>query len=144
VQHEVTVVPGIRLSLAWDDELPMDVASSHRCASGTLDIRLEPVGAQLRASREVVVEAGALEAFLEELERLLDALNGSATLEPVLAYRGHGDFAITMTLMHGKGAVSGFLAARYHQARLTFDGVEVDQSYLQETRRQLGTLLAAR
>jgi len=49
-----------------------------------------------------------------------------------------------MLTARGKGAVSGFLATRHHEARLTFDGLEIDQSYLHDTHRQLLALIADR
>jgi hypothetical protein len=57
-------------------------------------------------------------------------------------WRSEGNFAITIALEQGKGGVSGFLATHYPDARLTFSNVEIDQSYLQETRRQVAVLLA--
>lgn len=97
---------------------------------------------QFQATRSVQVEAAALLAFAEALSQLLDDLSGAATLEPVLGYNGHGNFALTVTLENGKGDVAGFLATHLHDTRLTFGGVEIDQSYLQGTHHQLRSLLA--
>ena len=144
MHREIAFGRGIRLSLAWDAELPPQIDASHRCASGELQIELEPAGARLDGQRAVTVEAAALDDFADQLARLLDDLSGSATFEPVRGLSGHGDFAIMVTLDRGKGVVSGFLAAHYHDARLTFSGYEIDQSYLQETRRQLRSLLDGR
>jgi len=36
------------------------------------------------------------------------------------------------------------IASHYHEARLTFEGVEIDQTYLAETHLQLQSLLALR
>jgi hypothetical protein len=107
-----------------------------------MTVRLAPVSGEFEASRTVTVEAAALEQFRDAVSPLLDALSGSATLEPVLGLGDRGDFAITIELKHGKGSVSGFLAARYPESRLVFSGIETDQSYLHETRRQLQALLA--
>jgi hypothetical protein len=85
--------------------------------------------------------ADRVAAYRELLDRgrSTDAVPTSVTIGPDGAYEG--DFAITITLEHGKGVVGGFLAANHHDARLVFDGVEIDQSYLQETERQLRSLL---
>ncbi len=122
----------------------MEISASHRTASGELKIDLEPARAHLVGSRAVAVEAASLKAFGEQLSSLLDSLTGSAILEPVTGLDGHADFEITVTLDHGKGTASGFLLAYYHDARLTFSGLEIDQTYLEATRRQLHALLAAR
>jgi hypothetical protein len=92
-------------------------------------------------ARQIVVDVEALARFDDELARLLDDLTGTATLEPVAGLGGHGSFSLTVTLDLGKGALSGSLATRYHEARLTFDGVEIDQSHLGETRRALRAFL---
>jgi len=144
LDHEIALGREITLRLEWTDALPASVDQGHRTASGALEIRLSPAGGQFHATRSVQVEAAALLDFAESLSRLLDDLTGSATLEPVLGYGGHGNFALTVNLEHGKGDVAGFLAAHHHDARLTFGGVEIDQSYVQETHHQLRSLLADR
>ena len=68
------------------------------------------------------MDAEALDDFCDALTRLLDSLTGSARLEPVVGLEGLGIFAITITLDHGKGEIEGFLAAEFHEARLTFAG----------------------
>jgi hypothetical protein len=125
-------------------EPPDAIDSGYRTASGTCAVSLEPTGARLDGRRDVSVDADALEHFHMSLAQLLDALTGSATLEPTLGLDGRGSFAITITLDHGKGNIEGFLATGYYEARLSFAGYEIDQSYLQETLRQFGSVLADR
>jgi len=141
VSHEISFGRGITLTLGWEAP-PPKVDPGYRTASGIFAIRLEPIGANLQGTRDVSVDAQTLHDFDNALARLLDDLTGSATLEPTSGLDGHGSFAVTITLDNGKGDVEGFLAAHYHEARLSFAGYETDQSYLQETRRQLRSLLA--
>ena len=144
VSHEISFGPGLTLTLSWEVEPAPGVGPNYRTASGALDVRLDPVGAGIQATRHVAVDAEALDNFDNALALLLDALTGSATLESTNGLEGLGSFAITITLAEGKGDIQGFLAARYPEVRLSFAGYETDQSYLQETRSQLRSLLADR
>lgn len=144
MECEISFGLGITLTLMWEAEPPPEVDAGYRTASGTLEISLEPVGGFVQGRREVAVDAQTLEDFHDTLAQLVDSLTGSVTLEPTLGLGGHGNFAITVTLHHGKGHIQGFLATHYHQTRLTFAGYETDQSFLQQTRRQLGLLLSQR
>jgi hypothetical protein len=99
------------------------------------------------ANGDESVSQGYLDAALRRLligTEFGTVLTGSATLEPTLGLDGRGSFAITITLDHGKGNIEGFLATGYYEARLSFAGYEIDQSYLQETLRQFGSVLADR
>ena len=142
--YAIAVGQDITLSLSWDDRIRAQVNPDWQTVSGTLEVVLRPAGGQLSGLRDILVTAEALIHFDNELSRLLDDLTGSATLEPQVDYDGGGDFELTVRLKYGKGTVSGFLATVYHGARLTFDGVEIDQSYLAETQRQLRRLLSHR
>ena len=142
--HKINFGPGITLTLSWEAEPPPDVDAGYRTVAGTLALRLEPTGASLQGTRNVSVDAQMLDDFDIALARLLDDLSGSATLEPTRGLGGRGNFAITIDLAHGRGSIHGFLAAQYHEARLSFAGYEIDQSYLQETSRQLRSLRAER
>jgi hypothetical protein len=106
--QEIAIGREITLTLAWDDVLPPNVDPGHRTASGTLDVRLEPVNAQLRGTRSVLVDTAALLQFEEALARLLDDLTGTVTLETLVDYRGKGKWAITVTLKYGKAPCRGF------------------------------------
>ena len=142
MEHTINFGPGITLTLSWEAKLPHDIDAGYRTVAGTLAVRLEPAGASLKGKRDVLIDAQMLDDFDTALARLLDDLNGSATLEPTRGLGGQGDFAMTIDLAHGKGSIRGFLAAYYHEARLSFAGYEIDQSYLQETSRQLRSLHA--
>lgn len=134
----------ITLTLSWDDLPPAEGGPDWQTASGTLEVALQPTDGQLHAIREIDVTAEALFRFGDDLSQLLDELTGSATLEPVGGYDGYGDFELTVTLEYGKGTVSGFLATFHHEARLSFDGVETDQTYPADAQRQLRLLLDQR
>jgi hypothetical protein len=142
--HEISFGRGIALTLSWEAEPPLEVGPSYRTASGAFNVRLEPIGGSIEGTREVAVDAETLDDFDSALARLLDGLTGTVTLEPTSGLDGYGSFAITITLDKGKGNVHGFLAAQHPEARLSFAGYETDQSYLQETQRQLRALLADR
>jgi hypothetical protein len=139
--HTIDFGRDIALTLSWDDLPPTVVNPDAPVASGTLEVTLRPTGGYVRATREIEVGVDALVRFDNELSALLGDLTGATTLEPWLDLDGLGDFALTVRLSHGKGTLSGFLATSSHEARLTFDGVEIDQAYLAETQRQLRLLL---
>jgi hypothetical protein len=141
LKHTIAFRREITMTLSWDRRPPPQVDAAWQTASGTVELNLRPSGAQLEAMREVVVAAEALLHFDAAASRLLDALTGSATLEPLADYGGRGDFAFTVTLEYGKGTLSGFVATTYPEARLTFEGLEIDQTYVAETQRQLRSLL---
>ncbi|HSC92070.1 MAG TPA: hypothetical protein VLB86_10500 [Gaiellaceae bacterium] len=143
MSHVVPVGREVTLTLSWDDRPPAEVDPDLQGASGTIEVALRPVGGELRCTRDVAASAGALLRFDDALAGLLHELTGSATLEPLVDY-DLGDFGLTVTLKAGKGAVSGFVATSFPEARLAFDGVEIDQTYVAETRRRLRLLLAAR
>ena len=142
--HEIPFGIDITLALAWGEELPPNVDPRHRATFGTLEVRVSPAGGRLHGTRDVVVAAESLERFGADVTELLDRLTGEATFEPTPGLGGRGDFALTVRLRQGKGTVSGFLATQYPPAHLTFEGIEIDQSYLAGTLRELRSLLAAR
>jgi hypothetical protein len=80
-----------------------------------------------RAKQSLTARTEEIEAFRDQLVRLLEALDGQATLDHMEEQVG-----CSVTLRRGKGEFSGFV--RQHLGpELRVNGLPTDQSYLKES-----------
>jgi hypothetical protein len=95
-------------------------------------------GGSFRASRGVALRTEELAAFREALRRLVEELDGEATLTHM-----EDEVGCTIRLRRGTGELDAFVREHVPGVELRVEQVRTDQSYLQETARQLDALVAA-
>jgi hypothetical protein len=85
------------------------------------------LGGSYRAKQSLTPRTEEIKAFRDELVRLLEALDGEATLDHMEEQVG-----CSVTLRRGKGEFSGFVRQSYGP-ELRVNGLPTDQSYLRES-----------
>src|SRR5581483_3485880 len=94
-------------------------------------------GDVFRAHRGVAFRAEQLARFRDDLRRLLADLEGEAILDHM-----EDEVGCTIRLRKGTGELDAFIRQHVPFVELRVHGVPTDQSYLQETLRQLDALVA--
>jgi len=129
---------GFRLVLrVWGYERPhLDSGADANWLMGEAELTAD-LGGAYRAKQSLTPRTEEIEAFRDELVRLLDALDGEATL-------GHMEEQVgcSVTLRRGKGEFSGFVRQSYGP-ELRVNGLPTDQSYLRESLTGFEKLAAA-
>ena len=95
------------------------------------------VGGSFRARRGVSLRTEELAAFRRAVRRLVEDLDGEATLNHMEAEVG-----CTIRLHRGTGELDAFIREHVPGVELRVEAVATDQSYLEETLRQLDALVS--
>jgi hypothetical protein len=93
-------------------------------------------GGSYRASRDVALRTEELAAFRDELHRLVEELDGEATLKHM-----EDEVGCTIRLHRGTGELDAFVRDHVPGVALRVERVLTDQSYLQESAHQLDALV---
>jgi hypothetical protein len=96
------------------------------------------VAGSFRARRGVSLRTEELAAFRNALRRLIEELDGEATLEHM-----EDEVGCTIRLHRGTGELNAFVREHVPGVELRVERVQTDQSYLQETAKQLDAVVAA-
>jgi hypothetical protein len=107
--------------------------------TGDAEITAE-AASSFRARRIVALRTEELVAFRDALRRLVEELDGEATLTHM-----EDEVGCTIRLHRGTGELDAFVREQEHVrgVELRVERARTDQSYLQETARQLEALVAA-
>jgi hypothetical protein len=95
-------------------------------------------GGSFRACRGVALRTEELAEFRDALRRLVEGLDGEATLNHM-----EDEVGCTIRLRRGTGDLDAFVREHVPGVQLRVEGVRTDQSYLQETASQLDALVGA-
>jgi len=95
-------------------------------------------GGSFRARRAVAFRTDELAGFRDELRRLVDDLEGEAMLRHM-----EDEVGCIVRLQHGTGELDAFVRDHVPGMELRVERVPTNQSYLQETARQLDALVTA-
>lgn len=95
------------------------------------------LGGSFRARRGVSLRTEELAAFRDALRRLLDELDGEATLSHM-----EDEVGCTIRLRRGTGELDAFVREHVPGVELRVERVRTNQSYLQETARQFDALVS--
>jgi hypothetical protein len=104
---------------------------------GTVEMTAD-AGGSFRATRGVALRTEELAAFRDALLRLVQELDGEAVLNHM-----EDEVGCTIRLSRGTGEVEAFVREHVPGTELRVAHVRTDQSYLQQTARQLESLVAA-
>ena len=104
---------------------------------GTVEMTVD-AGGSFRASRGVALRTEELAAFRDALLRLVEDLDGEAVLNHM-----EDEVGCTIRLRRGTGEVEAFVREHVPGTELRVAQVRTDQSYLQQTAKQLDSLVAA-
>ena len=95
-------------------------------------------GGSFRARRGVALRTEELAAFHDGLRRLVEELDGEATLNHM-----EHEVGCTIRLHRGSAELDAFVREHVPGVELRVERVPTDQSYLQESAKQLDALVAA-
>jgi hypothetical protein len=95
-------------------------------------------GGSFAARRGLTLRTEELAAFRDALRRLVEELDGEATLTHM-----EDEVGCTIRLHRGTGELDAFVREHVPGIELRVERLRTDQSYLQETARQLEALVAA-
>jgi hypothetical protein len=104
---------------------------------GTVEMTAES-GGSFHASRGVSLRTEELAAFRDALNRLVERLDGEAALNHM-----ENEVGCTIRLHRGTGELEAFIREHVPSNELRVSHVRTDQSYLQQTAKQLDSLVAA-
>jgi hypothetical protein len=138
--HEVVIAgDGVRLLLRVASyERPSLVSGADaNWLTGDAEITVEATGS-FRATRGVALRTEELVSFRDALRRLVAELDGEAMLTHM-----EDEVGCTVRLHRGKGELHAFVREHMPGVELRVERAGTDQSYLQETVRQLDALVAA-
>ena len=138
--HEVAVAgDGARLLLrvAGYERPSLDSGADANWLMGETELTGEAAGS-FRARRGVSLRTEELVAFRDALRRLVEELDGEATLSHM-----EDEVGCTIQLHRGTGELDAFVREHVPGLELRVARVRTDQSYLGGTLRQLEALVAA-
>jgi hypothetical protein len=95
-------------------------------------------GASFAARRAISFRTDELASFRDAVNRLVKDLDGDATLSHL-----EGEVGCVIRLHRGRGDLAAFVVKHLPHVELRVERVPTDQSYLQETARQLDALVSA-
>jgi hypothetical protein len=95
-------------------------------------------GGEFRARRSVALRTEELAAFRDAVRRLVQELDGEATLTHI-----EDEVGCTIRLHRGTGELDAFVREHVPGIELRVERARTDQSYLQTTAEQLDALVAA-
>jgi hypothetical protein len=129
---------GVRLVLqvAGYERPTLESGADANWLMGEAEITAE-VGGSFRARRGVALRTEELAAFRDALRRLVEELDSEATLTHM-----EDEVGCTIRLHRGTGELDAFVREHVPGVELRVERVRTDQSYLQETARQLEALVA--
>jgi hypothetical protein len=104
--------------------------------AGAVELTVDGDGS-FRARRSVSLRTEELAAFRRALRGLVEDLDGEATLSHM-----EDELGCTIRLHRGRGELDAFVRQHVPRVELRVEGVLTDQSYVQETARQLDSLVA--
>jgi hypothetical protein len=138
--REVAVAgDGVRLLLrvAGYERPALESGADANWLTGDAEMTAEAVGS-FRARRGVALRTEELVAFRNALRRLVEELDGDATLSHI-----EDEVGCTIRLHRGTGELDAFVREHVPGVELRVERARTDQSYLQEAARQLEMLVAA-
>lgn len=125
------------LRLAGYERPSLESGADANWLTGTVEMTAES-GGSFRASRGVAFRTEELAAFRDALSRLIEQLDGEATLNHM-----EDEVGCTIRLRRGTGELEAFVREHVPTNELRVANVRTDQSYLHQTAEQLDSLVAA-
>lgn len=125
------------LGVAGYERPSLDTGADANWLIGRVEMTAD-AGGSFRASRGVALRTEEVAAFRDALRRLVEELDGEATLTHM-----EDEVGCTIRLHRGTGELDAFVREHVPGLELRADRVRTDQSYLQEAAKQLDALVAA-